>query len=89
MDAVVHMGAILSHGGPDCWDFCPAQFPQPTSDGGRSLVNKETAVAHLIGQPLGGWSRQNRMLGKREVRQTSCCSSSGQMPCLSSPGQTR
>ena len=28
-----------------------------------SLVNKETALTHLIGQPLGGWSRQNRMLG--------------------------
>ena len=32
-----------------------------------SLVNKETALAHLIGQPLSGWSRQNRMLGRREV----------------------
>ena len=30
-----------------------------------SLVNKETALAFLIGQPLGGWSRQNRMLGER------------------------
>ena len=34
-------------------------------DGGRSLANKETASAHLIGQPLGGWSKQNRMLGGR------------------------
>ena len=42
-------------------------------DGGRSsvymllsLVNKETALAFLIGQPLGGWNRQNRMLGRRQ-----------------------
>ena len=38
--------------------------PAP-SDGGRSLANKETALAHLISQPLGGWSKQNRMLGGR------------------------
>ena len=29
------------------------------------MANKETALAHLIGQPLGGWSKQNRMLGGR------------------------
>ena len=33
------------------------------------LVNKETALAFLIGQPLGGWSRQNRIVGKRKQRQ--------------------
>ena len=36
-------------------------------DGVRSLVNKETALAHLIDQPLGGWSRQKRMLGGSEA----------------------
>ena len=39
--------------------------------GGRSLVNQETALALLIGQPLGGWSRQNSAGRKREVKQTS------------------
>ena len=34
-----------------------------------SLVNKETALAFLIGQPLGGWSRQNRIVGERKQRQ--------------------
>ena len=33
------------------------------------LVNKETALAFLIGQPLGGWSRQNRIVGERKQRQ--------------------
>ena len=34
-----------------------------------SLVNKETALVFLIGQPLGGWSRQNRIVGERKQRQ--------------------
>ena len=40
-----------------------------------SLVIKETALAYLIGQLLGGWKRQNRMLGRREVSQTPYLSS--------------
>ena len=54
--------------------FFPASdFPQVAevniqlADGGRSLANKETDLAHLIGQPLGGWSKQNRMLGRRKL----------------------
>ena len=46
------------------------------NDGGRSsvyvllsLVNKETALAFLIGQPLGGWGKQNRIVGERKQRQ--------------------
>ena len=35
-----------------------------------SLVNKETSLAFLIGQPLGGWSRQNRIVGERKQRQS-------------------
>ena len=34
-----------------------------------SLVNKETALAFLIGQPLGRWSRQNRIVGEGKQRQ--------------------
>ena len=34
-------------------------------EGGRSLANKETALAHLIGQNLDRQSKQNRMLGGR------------------------
>ena len=34
-----------------------------------SLVNKETVLAFLIGQPLGGGSRQNRIVGERKQRQ--------------------
>ena len=34
-----------------------------------SLVNKETALAFLIGQPLGGRNRQNKIVGERKQRQ--------------------
>ena len=37
--------------------------------GGRSLVNQETALAHLIGQPLGEWHRQQNAGKKMEVKQ--------------------
>ena len=29
------------------------------------MANKETVLSHLIGQSLGGWKKQNRMLGGR------------------------
>ena len=52
-----------------------AELIRKTDGGGSSvymllsLVNKETALDFLIGHPLGGWSRQNKIVGERKQRQ--------------------